>query len=119
MKVVPSFFAFVFIKKDIFEMKATWKDLGIKEKLAIGTALAAFTVGWVLTGIAAFVPLYMSEQSILWILGQSLTYSAAVFGVTAYFNAESVQLRRDIDRHLERVERMNKLKAEEEAEEDE
>ena len=119
MKVVPSFFAFVFIKKDDFEMKATWKDLGIKEKLAIGTALAAFTVGWVLTGIAAFVPLYMSEQSILWILGQSLTYSAAVFGVTAYFNAESVQLRRDIDRHLERVERMNKLKAEEEAEEDE
>ncbi len=119
MKVVPSFFAFVFIKKDIFEMKTTWKDLGIKEKLAIGTALAAFTVGWILTGIAAFVPLYMSEQSILWILGQSLTYSAAVFGVTAYFNAESVQLRRDIDRHLERVERMNKLKAEEEAEEDE
>ena len=45
MKVVPSFLPFVFKKKDIFEMKATWKDLGIKEKLAIGTALAAFTVG--------------------------------------------------------------------------
>lgn len=119
MRVVPSFLPFVFNKKDIFKMKATWKDLSIKEKLAIGTALAAFSVGWILTGIAAFVPLYMSEQSILWILGQSLTYSAAVFGVTAYFNAESVQLRRDIDRHLERVERMNKLKAEEEAEEDE
>lgn len=119
MKVVLSFFAFVFKKKDNFKMKATWKDLGIKEKLAIGTALAAFTVGWVLTGIAAFVPLYMSEQSILWILGQSLTYSAAVFGVTAYFNSESQKLRRDIDRHLERVERMNKLKVEEEVEEDE
>lgn len=96
----------VYIKKKIYKMKQTWKDLEIKDKLAVGTALAAFAAGWLLTGIAAFVPLLLSEQSILWILGQSLVYSASVFGVAAYFRSESVQLRRDMDNHLAHTEKM-------------
>lgn len=97
----------MFNKKDLIEMKATWKDLSIKEKLAITSACAAFVAGWVLTGIAAFVPLLLSEQSILWILGQSLTYSAAVFGVSAYFNAEAVKLKKDMNRHFRQMERLS------------
>ena len=62
--------------------------------------------GWTLTGIAAFIPILLSEQGVLWILGQSLVYSASVFGLGMYFKAESVQMKRDINRHLERVERM-------------
>ena len=77
-------------------MKATWKDLNIKEKLAIISACLAFIAGWTLTGIAAFVPLLLSEQSILFILGQAMTYSAAVFGVSMYFNAESVKMKKEI-----------------------
>ena len=87
-------------------MKITFKDLNIKEKLAIISACAAFTMGWVLTGIAAFVPLLLSEQSILWILGQAMTYSAAVFGVSMYFNAETRIMKHNIDRHLANTERM-------------
>lgn len=87
-------------------MKITFKDLNIKEKLAIISACAAFTLGWTLTGIAAFVPLLLSEQSILWILGQAMTYSAAVFGVSMYFNAEARIMKHDIDRHLAHTERM-------------
>lgn len=87
-------------------MKTTWNDLSIKEKLAIGSACAAFTLGWLITGLAAFVPLLISEQGVLWILGQSLVYTASVFGVSAYFRSEAVQLRRDMDRHLERMEHM-------------
>lgn len=87
-------------------MRQTFKDLNIKEKLAIISACAAFALGWTLTGIAAFVPLLLSEQAILFILGQAMTYSAAVFGVSMYFNAESRQLRRDIDRHIAHAERM-------------
>lgn len=86
-------------------MKTTFKDLNIKEKLAIISACAAFICGWVLTGIAAFVPLLLSEQSILWILGQSLTYASAVFGVSMYFSAESRQLKHDINKHIEHMER--------------
>lgn len=87
-------------------MKQHWKDLDIKDKLAVSTACLAFMAGWLLTGIAAFVPLLLSEQSVLWILGQSLVYSASVFGVAAYFKSESVQLKHDIDRHLAHSERM-------------
>ncbi len=87
-------------------MKITFKDLNIKEKLAIISACAAFTLGWMLTGIAAFVPLLLSEQSILWILGQAMTYSAAVFGVSMYFNAEARIMKHNIDRHLAHTERM-------------
>ena len=87
-------------------MKNSWKDLNIKEKLAIASACVAFAAGWILTGIAAFVPLLLSEQGILWILGQSLVYSASVFGISAYFRSETVQLKRDVDRHLEHMERL-------------
>lgn len=86
-------------------MKITFKDLNIKEKLAIISACAAFICGWVLTGIAAFVPLLLSEQSILWILGQGMTYAAAVFGVSMYFNAEARQMRQDITKYMSDMER--------------
>ena len=87
-------------------MKSTWKDLNIKEKLAITSACAAFCIGWVLTLCAAFLPVLLSEQAILWILGQSLIYSASVFGISAYFKSETVQLKRDVNRHIEKMERM-------------
>lgn len=88
-------------------MKTKWTDLNIKEKLAIISACLAFICGWTLTGIAAFVPLLLSEQSILFILGQAMTYSAAVFGVSMYFNAEARQMKSDITKHIERMERLS------------
>lgn len=94
-------------------MKTKWIDLGIKERLAITSACIAFIAGWTLTGIAAFVPLLLSEQSVLWILGQSLIYSASVFGIAAYFKSETIQLKEDVDRHLEHIERMRLKKLEE------
>lgn len=87
-------------------MKTNFSDLNIKEKLAIVSACIAFAAGWTLTGIAAFVPILLSEQGVLWILGQSLVYSASVFGLGMYFKAESVQMKHDINRHLEHMERM-------------
>lgn len=87
-------------------MKVSFKDLNIKEKLAIISACVAFCAGWALTGIAAFVPLLLSEQSILWILGQSLTYASAVFGVSMYFSAESRQMKHDINKHIEHMDRL-------------
>jgi len=80
--------------------------MSIKEQLAIISACVAFVAGWTLTGIAAFVPLLLSESAILFVLGQGMTYSAAVFGVSMYFNAESVKMKREINRHIEHMERM-------------
>jgi len=88
-------------------MKTTWKDLNIKEKLAILSALLAFVLGWCMSIGAFFVPpVGEVADSILWILGQALLYTASVFGVSAYFRSESVQLRKDMDRHLEHMEKM-------------
>ena len=87
-------------------MKITFKDLNIKEKLAIISACAAFCLGWILTSIAAFVPLLLSEQAILWILGQAMTYSAAVFGVSMYFNAETKQMKNDLRLYFNEKERL-------------
>lgn len=87
-------------------MKTKWNDLNIKEKLAIISACIAFACGWILTGIAAFVPLLLSEQSILWILGQAMTYAAAVFGVSMYFNAEARLMKHDMDKHFRNMERL-------------
>lgn len=88
-------------------MKQSWNDLNIKEKLSIASACLAFIAGWTLTGIAAFVPILLSEQGVLWILGQALIYSASVFGVALYFKAESVQMKEDINRHIRHMERMS------------
>lgn len=88
-------------------MKTTFKDLNIKEKLAIVSACVGFAAGWTLTGIAAFVPLLLSEQAILWILAQSLTYASAVFGVSMYFSAEARIMKHDINKHMERMERLS------------
>ena len=80
-----------------------WVDLPIKEKLAIGSACLAFLAGWTLTGIAAFVPLLLSEQGVLWILGQSLVYSASVFGIAAYFKSETIQMKRDVRQYMRKM----------------
>lgn len=84
-------------------MKTTWKDLNIKDKLAIVSACIAFTVGWTLTCLAAFVPLLISEQGVLWILGQALIYSASVFGLGMYFKSETVQMKQDVRRYMRRM----------------
>lgn len=87
-------------------MNKKWIDLNIKERLAVISACAAFVCGWLLTGIAAFVPLLLSESAILFILGQAMTYSAAVFGVSMYFNAESRQMKKEMMDFLNKKERL-------------
>ena len=82
-----------------------WSDLNIKDRIAILSAIIAFILGWCMS-IAGFwlPPVGEVADSILWILGQALLYAASVFGVSAYFRSETVQLRRDMDRHLEAME---------------
>ena len=87
-------------------MKQSWDDLNIKDKLAIISACVAFTVGWGLTICAAFVPLLLSEQGILWILGQALVYSASVFGLGMYFKSEAVQMRNDMQQYFNKREKL-------------
>lgn len=89
--------------KKIME-KTSWEDLNIKEKIAIISAIVAFLLGWGLS-IAGFwiPPIGEVADSVLWILGQSLIYAASVFGVTSYFTAETIKMKHDIRRELEKI----------------
>lgn len=84
----------------------TWKTIDIKTKFAIGTAVIAFIAGWGLT-IAGFIipPEGEVADSVLWILGQALIYTASVLGIGMYFNNQMVKFRTDTRRYIDRIEK--------------
>lgn len=75
--------------------------MDIKQKTAYITAIVAFVLGWFLV-IAGF---YMPPEgevsdSVLWVLGQALIYTASVLGVTMYFNSQMVKFRAETRRYI-------------------
>lgn len=78
-----------------------WKDLDIKNRVAYITALVAFVIGWGLT-IAGFIvpPVGEVADSILWILGQALVYSASVLGIGMYVGGEMRRMKWEIGRFI-------------------
>lgn len=81
------------------------EKLDIKTKFAIGTAVIAFVVGWGLT-IAGFIipPKGEVHDSVLWILGQALVYTASVLGIGMYFNNQMAKFRADTRRYIRDIE---------------
>ena len=79
-----------------------WKSMDIKQKFAIVTAVVAFVAGWGLT-IAGFIipPEGEVSDSVLWILGQALIYTASVLGIGMYFKNQMVKFRADTKRYID------------------
>lgn len=79
------------------------KTTDLKQRTAYVTAIIAFIIGWGLT-IAGFIvePTGQVHDSVLWILGQALIYTASVLGVTMYFNSQMVKFREDTRRIIKR-----------------
>lgn len=90
-------------------MMEKWKDLDIKNKVAIITAVVAFLVGWGLT-IAGFwvPPVGEVADSILWILGQSLVYAASVLGIGMYVGGEVKRLKGEVRNYMTHPEEIEK-----------
>lgn len=63
------------------------------------TAIIAFVMGWFFVGVGFFLP-PMGEvsDSALWILGQSLLYTAAALGIGGYVHNEVGTLRRMVEK---------------------
>lgn len=82
-------------------MVQKYRDLGIKDKVAICSCIAAFILGWLLT-IAGFIvsPLGEVSDSVLWILGQSLLYCASVLGIGMYASNQVKEGFRKVRRDL-------------------
>ena len=89
--------------------------MDLKQKTAYATAIVAFVLGWFLVIMGFFMPPEGEvADSVLWILGQSLIYTASVLGVTMYFNSQMVKFRADTRRYIQK-----EIRAEEEVEEKE
>lgn len=74
------------------------KKMDIKSKFALGTAIVAFAIGFGLT-IAGFYtpPKGEVHDSVLWILGQALIYTASVLGIGMYFNSKTEEINRRVE----------------------
>ena len=90
------------MSQSISEME-TWKTLDIKQKFAVGSAVIAFFVGWGLS-IAAFIlpPVGEIHDSVLWVLGQALVYTASVLGIGMYIGSEIKHLRRETGLYIDK-----------------
>lgn len=76
--------------------------MDLKQKTAYWTAIVAFVLGWGLTIAGFFVPPKGEVSgSVLWVLGQAMLYTAAVLGITLYFNNQMVKFREDTREYLE------------------
>lgn len=75
-----------------------FSKLTIREKWMYILASIGFVIGWGLT-IWGFStePVGEVHTSVQWILGQSLVYSAATFGIGMYFKQEKSELKDYID----------------------
>jgi hypothetical protein len=80
-------------------MENEWMKLGIKDKLAYIFACLALTFGFGIT-LAGFLvpPLGEVDDSVLWILGQTLIYSGSLVGITVHYQNELGKFKKDIEK---------------------
>lgn len=78
------------------DLKDKWDSLEIKTRIAYATAVVAFVCGWVLTFIAFFIGKGQIHDSVLWVLGQALVYTASILGVGMYVTGEVGAMKRGV-----------------------
>lgn len=74
----------------------TWKTLDIKTKIAYVTAIIAFTLGWGLSVAGFVIGAGVISDSVLWVLGQALVYTASVFGIGMYTTGEVKKMKMSV-----------------------
>ena len=89
-----------------------------KSKYALGTAIVAFAIGFGLTIAGFFTPPKGEvHDSVLWILGQALIYTASVLGIGMYFNSKTTELNQRIVEMKDEARRLVREEMNEEKEE--
>lgn len=79
------------------EIAKKWSDLNYKDKLSYTFAIAAFTLGWIITLIGFFVPpVGIVSDSVLWVLGQALLFTGSVVGIAQYYNSQLKGFKQDV-----------------------
>ena len=73
-----------------------WSSLDVKTKIAYVTAIIAFTLGWGLSVSGFIIGAGVISDSVLWVLGQALVYTASVFGIGMYTTGEVKKMKMSI-----------------------
>lgn len=94
----------IFIEKDITmdTIKEKWSELGVKDKIAYSTAVACFSLGWLLV-IAGFIapPLGEVTPSVISIFGASLTYTGTILGIGLKFHSDLIKFKQQIREEID------------------
>ena len=94
------------------------QKMDTKSKYALGTAIVAFAIGFGLTIAGFFTPPKGEvHDSVLWILGQALIYTASVLGIGMYFNTKTTELNQRIVEMKDEARRLVREEMKEEKEE--
>lgn len=94
------------------------QKMDTKSKYALGTAIVAFAIGFGLTIAGFFTPPKGEvHDSVLWILGQALIYTASVLGIGMYFNSKTTELNQRIVEMKDEARRLVREEMKEEKEE--
>lgn len=82
-------------------LREEWRNIDLKTKIAYLTAIIAFFIGWGLTIAAFFVrPIGIISDTVLWVLGQALVYTASILGVGMYVTGSVRNMKRNITHFL-------------------
>ena len=70
-----------------------WCELSHKDKAAYATAIASFTLGWVITFVGLFLPPAGEvSPSVLTVFGTALVYAGGILGVSMYIKGSKAEL---------------------------
>lgn len=75
-----------------------WEDLSYRSKVAYSTAIISFALGWILIAVNFFLaPIGEVADATLWILGEALSYTGAVVGLTCYAKGEIKKIKHQLN----------------------
>lgn len=85
-------------------LRNKWESLSYKDKLSYSLAIAAFTIGWIITIIGFFVsPVGEIHSTVLWVLGQSLLFTGSIIGIAQYYHAQLNDFKSNIIKNIKRT----------------
>ena len=74
-----------------------------KDMIAIIAACVMILFGIGLTTASFIVGKGKVDDSVLWVLGQALTYSGSIFGVSIYFRQKGEQITKEIQEKINSI----------------
>lgn len=88
----------------LYSKRTNWKELGIRIRVSIGCAVFSIFCGFLLTFLSFFMSNdHTVDNSVLFVLGESLVFTGSILGVSIHVNEEEKRLREDISKYIDKI----------------